>query len=48
MDEEAMVKIGKIIAETLKNPKDDTVLSKASQAVGELTDKFPIYPGTQY
>ncbi|WP_431086354.1 serine hydroxymethyltransferase [Paenibacillus sp. 8b26] len=48
MDEEAMVKIGKIIAETLKNPKDDTVLSKASQAVGELTDKFPIYPDTQY
>ncbi|MEC0183540.1 serine hydroxymethyltransferase [Paenibacillus peoriae] len=48
MDEEAMVKIGKIIAETLKNPKDDTVLSKASQAVGELTEKFPIYPGTQY
>ncbi|TKH45632.1 serine hydroxymethyltransferase [Paenibacillus sp. FSL R10-2782] len=48
MDEEAMVKIGKIIAETLKNPKDDTVLSKASQAVGELTDKFPIYPGVQY
>ncbi|MEK4457814.1 MULTISPECIES: serine hydroxymethyltransferase [Paenibacillus] len=48
MDEEAMVKIGKIIAETLKNSKDDTVLSKASQAVGELTDKFPIYPGTQY
>ncbi|MDY8092355.1 serine hydroxymethyltransferase [Listeria sp. FSL L8-0308] len=48
MDEEAMVKIGKIIAETLKNPKDDTVLSKASQAVGELTDKFPIYSGTQY
>lgn len=48
MDEEAMVKIGKIIAETLKNPKDDTVLSKASKAVGELTEKFPIYPGTQY
>ncbi len=48
MDEEAMVKIGKIIADTLKNPKDDTVLSKASRAVGELTDKFPIYPGTQY
>ncbi len=48
MDEEAMVKIGKIIADTLKNPKDDTVLSKASQSVGELTDKFPIYPGTQY
>ncbi|MBU9706389.1 serine hydroxymethyltransferase [Paenibacillus sp. AK121] len=48
MDEEAMVKIGKIIADTLKNPKDDTVLSKASQAVGELTDKFPIYTGTQY
>jgi glycine hydroxymethyltransferase len=48
MDEEAMVKIGKIIAETLKNPKDDTVLSKASQAVGELTEKFPIYPGAQY
>ncbi|MGW9527011.1 serine hydroxymethyltransferase [Paenibacillus terrae] len=48
MDEEAMVKIGKIIAETLKNPKDDTVLSKASQVVGELTDKFPIYPSIQY
>lgn len=48
MDEEAMVKIGKIIAETLKNPKDSTVLSKASQAVGELTEKFPIYPSIQY
>ncbi|MDO7906512.1 serine hydroxymethyltransferase [Paenibacillus sp. JX-17] len=48
MDEDAMVKIGQIIAAVLKNPKDDTVLSKARTDVAELTAKFPIYPDIQY
>ncbi|BFH65613.1 serine hydroxymethyltransferase [Paenibacillus azoreducens] len=48
MDEAAMVKIGKIIAMTLKQPKDDTVLSKAAAMVKELTDQYPLYPELNY
>ncbi|WP_090713885.1 serine hydroxymethyltransferase [Paenibacillus typhae] len=48
MDEQAMTVIGRVIANVLKNPKDETVLSEAAREVAELTEKFPIYPGLQY
>ncbi|MDR0266700.1 serine hydroxymethyltransferase [Paenibacillus sp.] len=48
MDEAAMVKIGKIIAMTLKQPKDETVLSEAAAMVKELTDQYPLYPELNY
>jgi glycine hydroxymethyltransferase len=48
MDEAAMVAIGKIIAMTLKSPKDEGVLSKAAAMVKELTDQYPLYPELNY
>lgn len=48
MDEPAMVTIGRIIANVLKNPKDDVNLTQAAREVAELTEKYPIYPGLQY
>ncbi|MEK4325806.1 serine hydroxymethyltransferase [Paenibacillus sp. FSL R7-0297] len=48
MDEPAMVAIGRIIANVLKNPKDDANLTQAAREVAELTEKYPIYPGLQY
>lgn len=48
MDEEAMVEIGKIIAKTLKNAQDATVLEEAKRQVTALTDKFPLYPELKY
>lgn len=48
MDEAAMVKIGQIIAMTLKAPKDEAVLAKASAEVAELTSKFPLYQQLNY
>ncbi|WP_342420743.1 serine hydroxymethyltransferase [Paenibacillus sp. FSL E2-0178] len=48
MDEPAMVTIGRIIANVLKNPKDDANLTQAAREVAELTEKYPIYPGLQY
>ncbi|AIQ44061.1 serine hydroxymethyltransferase [Paenibacillus sp. FSL R5-0912] len=48
MDEPAMVAIGRIIANVLKNPKDDANLTQAAREVAELTEKYPIYPGMQY
>lgn len=48
MDEAAMVEIGKIIAKTLKNPKDAAVLEEAKAQVTALTDKFPLYPDLKY
>ncbi|MBB3130844.1 glycine hydroxymethyltransferase [Paenibacillus rhizosphaerae] len=48
MDEAAMVAIGKIIAMTLKSPKDEAVLSKAAAMVKELTDQYPLYPELNY
>lgn len=48
MDEPAMVTIGRIIANVLKNPKDDANLAQAAREVAELTEKYPIYPGLQY
>ncbi|MBR2568951.1 MAG: serine hydroxymethyltransferase [Paenibacillus sp.] len=48
MDEAAMVKIGEIIALTLKNPTDEAVLSKARTMVRELTDQYPLSPELKY
>lgn len=48
MDEAAMKKIGQIIAATLKAPKDEAVLAKASKDVAELTAQFPLYQQMQY
>ncbi|MEN1989244.1 MULTISPECIES: serine hydroxymethyltransferase [Paenibacillus] len=48
MDEEAMVAIGKIIAKTLKNPKDTAILDEARSEVTKLTDKFPLYTDLKY
>lgn len=48
MDEEAMRKIGNIIADTLKNPKDEAVKEKARAEVTKLTEQFPIYEGLEY
>lgn len=48
MDEQAMTIIGRVIANVLKNPKDETVLAEAAREVAALTEKFPIYPGLQY
>ncbi|MFD2615492.1 serine hydroxymethyltransferase [Paenibacillus gansuensis] len=48
MDEGAMKEIGEIIALTLKNPKDETILEQARGRVSALTAKFPIYDGLEY
>ncbi|WP_146240920.1 serine hydroxymethyltransferase [Paenibacillus sambharensis] len=48
MDTEAMKTIAKVIAMTLKNPKDDAVLEKARGMVSELTAKYPLYPSINY
>lgn len=48
MDEAAMVKIGQIIAMTLKAPKDEAVLAKASAEVAALTSQFPLYQQMNY
>lgn len=48
MDEKAMVEIGKIIAMTLKQPKDEAVLAKASNMVAELTAQYPLYQDLKY
>lgn len=48
MDEEAMKTIGKIIAMTLKHPKDETVHEQARGLVREVTGKFPLYSGLYY
>ncbi|MEK3778394.1 serine hydroxymethyltransferase [Paenibacillus sp. FSL K6-4396] len=48
MNEEAMVAIGKIIAKTLKNPKDTARLDEARAEVTALTDQFPLYTDLKY
>lgn len=48
MNEEAMVSIGKIIAKTLKNPKDTETLDQARAEVTALTDQFPLYTDLKY
>lgn len=48
MDEKAMVTIAKIIAMTLKQPKDEATLEKAGRLVAELTDQYPLYAEMKY
>ena len=48
MGEEAMKTIASVIAMTLKNPKDETVLNKARGIVKELTEQYPLYPDLTY
>jgi glycine hydroxymethyltransferase len=48
MDEQAMVIIGRIIANVLNNPKDEAKLAEASRQVAELTDQYPLYPELKY
>jgi glycine hydroxymethyltransferase len=48
MNEESMVAIGKIIAKTLKNPKDTAKLDEARAEVTALTDQFPLYTDLKY
>ncbi|MGG3280807.1 serine hydroxymethyltransferase [Paenibacillus solani] len=48
MDEQAMVRIAKIIAMTLKQPKDEATLAEASRLVAELTDQYPLYSEMKY
>lgn len=48
MDEQAMVTIGRIIANVLKNPKDEAKLAEASNQVADLTSQYPLYPELKY
>ncbi|WHX48778.1 serine hydroxymethyltransferase [Paenibacillus woosongensis] len=48
MDEAAMKTIGQIIANVLKNSKDESVLEQARKQVSALTDQFPLYPELRY
>lgn len=48
MDEKAMAAIGKIIAMTLRAPKDEATLEKASKMVAELTEQYPLYADMKY
>lgn len=48
MDEMAMRVIGQVIARTLKQPDDKTVLDGARDIVSGLTIQFPLYPTLKY
>ncbi|MFX3634117.1 MAG: serine hydroxymethyltransferase [Candidatus Pristimantibacillus sp.] len=48
MDEKAMKTIGEVIALTLKNPKDEATLAKATGMVRDLTAQYPLYPTMNY
>jgi len=48
MGVEAMETIAEIIAMTLKNPKDEAVLTKARGMVSDLTSQYPLYPDLKY
>lgn len=48
MDQAAMKQIAKVIALTLKNPKDAAVHEQARGLVKELTDRFPLYESLTY
>ncbi|WP_127581063.1 serine hydroxymethyltransferase [Paenibacillus koleovorans] len=48
MDAEAMKQIAKIIAMTLKSPKDEAVLNEARSLVKALTARFPMYTSLSY
>nr|WP_027087122.1 serine hydroxymethyltransferase [Cohnella panacarvi] len=48
MGPEAMKTIAKVIALTLKNPKDAATLEKARGMVADLTAQYPLYPNLAY
>ncbi len=48
MDVEAMKTIAKVIALTLRNPKDEATLDQARKMVADLTAKYPLYPNLAY
>ncbi len=48
MGPEAMKTIAKVIALTLKNPKDAATLEKARAMVADLTAQYPLYPNMAY
>jgi glycine hydroxymethyltransferase len=48
MDAAAMKIIAKVIALTLKNPKDEATLEQARGIVAELSAKYPLYPKLAY
>ncbi len=48
MDEQAMVVIGRIIANVLKNPEDEAKLTEAARQVAELTEQYPLYTDLKY
>lgn len=48
MDEQAMVIIGRIIANVLKNPEDEAKLTEAARQVAELTEQYPLYTDLKY
>ncbi|MEK0313594.1 serine hydroxymethyltransferase [Cohnella sp. 56] len=48
MDAAAMQKIGRAVAITLKNPKDEAKLDEARQLVRELAAQYPLYTGLEY
>ncbi|MFC5701556.1 serine hydroxymethyltransferase [Cohnella faecalis] len=48
MDTEAMKTIAKVIALTLKNPKDEAKLEEARGLVRDLSAQYPLYPNLSY
>lgn len=48
MDTAAMKVIGEVIAQALKNPKDEAVLESARGRVRDLTAQYPLYQGLTY
>lgn len=48
MDEGAMKVIAEVIAEVLKNPKDEAILAASKTKVRELTAQYPLYPELNY
>jgi len=48
MGVEAMKTIGKVIALTLKNPRDEAKLEQARETVRGLSAQYPLYPGLEY
>ncbi|MBW5445950.1 aminotransferase class I/II-fold pyridoxal phosphate-dependent enzyme [Cohnella sp. CFH 77786] len=48
MDAGAMKTIAKVIAMTLKNPKDEATLQKARGLVRDLAAQYPLYPDLAY
>ncbi len=48
MDVEAMKTIAKVIALTLRNPKDEATLAQARKMVADLTAQYPLYPNLAY